>query len=304
MREIMSMFSVILPTYQRAYCIRETISSVISQTCKDWELIVVDNYSTDETEEYVKSFEDTRIRFLQINNNGIIAKSRNHGIAHANGTYLAFIDSDDPWVEEKLMVSKMYLSEGHELVYHDLYIYNGLDKTKTRRMRVARDLERPVLIDLVRKGNGIPTSSVVVKRKLVESVGGFSEDRRLVGIEDYDLWVRISRISNSFYMIDGILGYYTENGSGTLNHALRKRSLDAIQELHRDLHMSICGMTPDWLVVAWCRTLVKGTSRAAIYHCIRFLKERRSTAAKAKLIIIAIASCLNLVLGYAGRKGG
>lgn len=296
------MFSIILPTYQRAYCIRETISSVVSQTCKDWELIVVDNYSTDETEEYVKSFGDARIRFVQINNDGIIARSRNYGISHANGTYLAFIDSDDPWEKEKLMVAKMYLSDGHGLVYHDLHIYNGIDKSKRRRMRLARDLDRPALVDLIRNGNGIPTSSVVVKRKLVEAVGGFSEDRRLVGIEDYDLWVRISGISDSFYMIDQILGYYTENGAGTLNHSLRRKSLNAIQELHKDLHMSICGMTPDWLVVAWCRTLVKETSGASLYHSIRFMKEERSFAAKAKLALIALASLLYLALGYAARK--
>lgn len=296
------MFSIILPTYQRAYCIRETISSVVNQTCEDWELIVVDNYSTDETEEYVKSFGDARIRFIQINNDGVIAKSRNYGILQSNGAYLAFIDSDDPWEEEKLMMAKMYLSEGHELVYHDLHIYNGVDKTKRRRMNVARDLERPVLVDLIKNGNGIPTSSVVVKRKLVEAVGGFSEDRRLIGIEDYDLWVRISRISDRFFMIDQILGYYTDDGAGTLNHSLRRKSLNAIQEVHRDLHMSICGMTPDWLVVAWCRTLMKETSGASLYHSIRFLKEKRSITAKAKLVLIAIASLLCLSLGYAARK--
>ena len=80
--------SVVIPTFNRGYCIERTIKSVIQQTFSDWEIIVVDNYSSDETDELLKNFIGNKIKLLKINNNGIVGKSRNLGISVAQGKYV------------------------------------------------------------------------------------------------------------------------------------------------------------------------------------------------------------------------
>ena len=92
--------SVIVPTYNRGWCVERAIKSILSQTYKNFELIVVDNASTDDTVAKIDSFKDTRIRIVEINNDGIVAKSRNRGIRCSKGKYIAFLDSDDVWHPE------------------------------------------------------------------------------------------------------------------------------------------------------------------------------------------------------------
>ena len=86
-------FSIILPTFNRANLIKRAIQSVLDQKFKNWELIIVDNYSNDSTEEIVKNFSKNNIIFTKFKNQGIIAKSRNYGIKLSKGEYLAFLDS-------------------------------------------------------------------------------------------------------------------------------------------------------------------------------------------------------------------
>ena len=101
--------SVIIPNFNRDYCLGRTIQSVVDQTYKNWELIVVDNNSTDNSIAVVNSFDDPRISVVQINNDGIIARSRNLGIKKEKGEYLAFLDSDDWWEKTKLEKSIVYM---------------------------------------------------------------------------------------------------------------------------------------------------------------------------------------------------
>ena len=94
--------SVIVTTYNRKEYLKETIDSILNQTYKNFELIVVDNYSDFDFLTYIKSFNDNRIRAFQHHNNGIIAVNRNIGIKKAYGEYIAFCDDDDYWVDKKL----------------------------------------------------------------------------------------------------------------------------------------------------------------------------------------------------------
>ena len=96
-------FSIIIPTFNRADKISKAIDSLISQSHPLWEAIIVDNNSIDRTEEIVKSYRDSRIKFFKINNNGIIAKSRNYGIAKSKYDLIAFLDSDDWWNLKKVL---------------------------------------------------------------------------------------------------------------------------------------------------------------------------------------------------------
>jgi glycosyltransferase involved in cell wall biosynthesis len=94
--------SIIIPTYNRADLIGETIQSVIDQSYKSWELIIVDDGSTDDSKNYITKFKDERIRYYTIEHCGILGKVRNVGISHAKGDYIAFLDSDDLWLPQKL----------------------------------------------------------------------------------------------------------------------------------------------------------------------------------------------------------
>lgn len=96
------LISIIVPTYNRAHLIGETIQSVIDQTYKHWELIIVDDGSTDETKKIVDEFNDERIQYLSIEHCGVLGKVRNRGINSSKGDHIAFLDSDDLWLPHKL----------------------------------------------------------------------------------------------------------------------------------------------------------------------------------------------------------
>lgn len=197
--------SIIIPTFNHAHLISRSLQSLIDQTYKDWEAIVVNNFSKDNTVEVVESFGDSRIKLINFNNNGIIAAGRNKGISTASGEYIAFLDSDDWWYKDKLEMSLKYL-ENNDIVYHDLDFCNS--SGLTGKVNKGRKLERPVFDDLILHGNEIINSSVVVRRELVEKVGGLNENPLLFGIEDCDLWIRISQHTEKFHYISNSLGAY------------------------------------------------------------------------------------------------
>lgn len=87
--------SIVIPTYNRAQDLERALKSLLAQTFCDWEALIVDNYSKDNTDELIKSFNDPRMKLFKIHNQGVIAASRNVGIKNAKGGYVAFLDSDD-----------------------------------------------------------------------------------------------------------------------------------------------------------------------------------------------------------------
>ena len=195
--------SIVMPTYNRAYCIEKTIQSVLNQTFEDWELIIVDNNSTDNSIEIIQNIDDDRISIYQVNNKGIIAKSRNLGIYHSNGTYIAFLDSDDLWTLDKLEKSLSTLQLGYDIVYHDLFIISKLPPVNNIfNMLSTRNLHQPVFNDLLLNGNALNNSSVVVRKELIKDIHGFSEEKELVGSEDNVCWIRLSKNTNRFCRID------------------------------------------------------------------------------------------------------
>jgi len=201
--------SVVLPTYNRAYCIKRAISSVLGQTFDSWELIVVDNSSTDGTEEIVRGIDDLRIQYVTINNGGVIAKSRNKAIDLSRGMYVAFLDSDDWWLPEKLELSIELLSKGFDMVYHDLYRMKDYNQNFNNFYRIrSADIESPAMMNLWDYGNVIPTSSVVIRKSVLDHVGLFSESPKLIAVEDYDLWLRVSNYTDLFRRVDKTLGCY------------------------------------------------------------------------------------------------
>ncbi|MBM9577296.1 glycosyltransferase [Leptospira sp. 201903070] len=210
--------SIIIPTFNRATDLERALSSIFKQTFQDWEVLVVDNSSTDNTRAFIESLSDQRISFFEIQNHGVVALSRNVGIKNAKGVFLAFLDSDDWWRPDKLEKSVSILeSKNFDLIYHDLYHVNSFNQFFHFRKEKTRNLEKPVFQDLILNGNGINNSSVVVRKSIVDEVGGLDEDPDLVAGEDFDLWIRVSRKTDRFYRIKECLGYYWVGGGNLTN---------------------------------------------------------------------------------------
>ena len=209
--------SIIMPTFNSETVIIKAIDSVISQSYSNWELIIIDNESIDKTLDSVRNYGEKRIKILKIKNNGIIAKSRNLGIRASKGGLIAFLDSDDWWTENKLSESILQIERGYDFVFHKLKIVNKSKKLLLTTPYHTRKIENSVFEDLLKYGNFIQNSSVVVKKYLLECVNFLSEDSELIAAEDYDCWLKISKITNKYYCINTVLGYYFYDGNGANN---------------------------------------------------------------------------------------
>ena len=296
--------SVIVPTYNRAWCIERAIDSILSQTYKSFEIVVVDNRSTDDTVARLDRFRDSRIRVIEINNGGIVAMSRNTGIGYAKGKYIAFLDSDDVWFPEKLQRCVSKLEGGADICFHWMSEMGG-----KKPMSLTRKLRKPILHDLVANGNAVATSSVVVSRKAFLEIGMFSEDRDLIAIEDYDAWVRLSQITENFECIECLLGEYSLGADGLLGGSegskRRLTTLEGIRRKHSGLHKSILGYTPGWLLNALAKQYLAVDIRKATSCNIECLRSRASIIVKTKACAIqglAVFYCIRTVASQAYRQ--
>lgn len=211
--------SVVIPTYNHARFLRKALESVCGQTFMDWEAIVVNNYSEDDTEAVVASFADSRIRLENFRNNGVIAASRNLGIRLARGKYVAFLDSDDAWYPEKLARVKAALDQGGDLVCHgETWVKNG---TEFRKVCYG-PAEKADYHSLLFERNSISTSAVTVRKDCLEKVGGFSEDPAFAMVEDYELWLKLARAGCRFTFIDEMLGVFNLHDANSSRAVFRQ----------------------------------------------------------------------------------
>lgn len=191
--------SVVVPTHNRADLIGDTLRSVLAQTFPDFEVVVVDNGSTDGTDRVVAVLKDPRIRYYWQQDSGLPANSRNVGIRMARGRYIAFLDSDDLWLPGKLALQIPYMDThpGYAFTCTDAEVFPTTNLLG-RRNRISL-MRRRSIRDLM-CGNFVQTLTVVVRRDCLEAVGGFNEDPRMKAAEDYDLWLRLgSRYSFKYF---------------------------------------------------------------------------------------------------------
>jgi len=185
--------TVIIPTYNRAAIVGRAIRSVLRQTCRDWELIVVDDASTDGTEQVVKSFCEPRIKYIRHDQNRRVSAARNTALRAAQGEYVAFLDDDDEWLAEKLALELEVLRHADPqvgLVYTGKTVFDERGRILQVRMPVEAGWVYEAMLD--RHFIGSP-SRVTVKKEILERVGGFDES--FVNCQDYDLWLRVAKIS-------------------------------------------------------------------------------------------------------------
>ncbi len=204
--------SVIVPSYNAERFIRRCVDSVLSQTFADFELIVIDNYSQDSTLSILNDYSDSRIRIFQVQNNGVIAVSRNLGITNAEGEFVAFLDADDYWVPEKLEhVMAVFIGNSKvDIVCHNLIIKRSDAGDRKVKLGMYNTYH-----DLFVHGNCLSTSAVVMKRKKAVSVNGFDESSNLCLVEDYDFWLMLFRSGCDIVYLDEFLSYYCVHDSNS-----------------------------------------------------------------------------------------
>ena len=228
-------FSVIIPTYNRGHKIGRTLESLNAQIFLDFEVLLCDDGSTDNTEKVVEQFrQHMKFRSLHyfFNENwGGPARPRNNGLGHAAAEWICYLDSDDTWHPEKLQEILPHLTDS-DLIYHDFDLV-GINGLKTRHR--ARTLKQPVFEDLMVNGhNGcIINSGVAIRRDLAQQLGGCRESRLYIGVEDADLWLRASRLTDRFTHIRKPLGtYYTDEGNLTAYNERMVTQLEALFAEH------------------------------------------------------------------------
>ena len=204
------LFTVLIPTYNRSILLHDAVKSVMMQTFKDFELILVDDYSTENIKELADSFNDKRISYMLNTRSKGVAGARNAGIRRARGQWVAFLDSDDIWLPRKLELTQKKISTLDEqtgLIYTG---YAEYDFIGNRKLSVHMPQKQGwIKKDLLYK-NYIGTFSTVVARSdLLKAVDGC--DERMNYSEDLDLYIRIAALSKIDYLKEVLTLYRTAN---------------------------------------------------------------------------------------------
>jgi glycosyltransferase involved in cell wall biosynthesis len=224
------LFSVVIPTYNRALKLKRAIESVLSQSYENFEILVMDDGSTDDTASTVALFRDPRITYKWDQNFGGPAKPRNRGIAIAKGDWICFLDADDWWTTDKLQTCLDCIHDKVDLLYHDLEIVTDKPSLFSRKIIKSWQVKNPVLIDLLMKGNAIVNSSVVVRKSLLEKIGGVDESRDMIASEDYNTWLRIAQVTDRFVYVPRRLGFYLQHAQNISQKDMSGPERRAVQE--------------------------------------------------------------------------
>jgi len=202
----MAKVSVVIPAYNALAFLPETLASVESQSFLDFEVLIINDGSSDGIESWFsQSVTDPRIKLISQVNQGLSA-ARNTGIAHAQGEYIALVDADDTWAATKLEKQVEYLDRNPDIgLVHTWYAMMGMDSNPTGtvfKSRTAGDAHRQLLVQ-----NSIGVASVMARQECFERAGGF--DCELRSLEDWDMWIRISKLYK-IGVIPEVLTFYRQ----------------------------------------------------------------------------------------------
>lgn len=212
--------SIIIPTYNRGYCIARSIDSILAQTYQDYELIIMDDGSTDQTEalvaEYMKRYPN--IHYLKLPQNKGVANARNIGMKEARGDYIAFQDSDDYWHIDKLE-KQMKAMEDVDADYSYTYIRYKVgeeDEFVVPNPEYPLDQMNDNIFPQMLRGNYIGAPTLIMKRACYEQIGDF--DVTLPALEDYDYGLRLSKTFKAAF-VNECLFEATQTEKGITNNA-------------------------------------------------------------------------------------
>ncbi|MDB5145724.1 MAG: hypothetical protein JWQ66_4437 [Mucilaginibacter sp.] len=222
-----------MPAYNAAVFIEEAIDSVLNQSCQSWELIVINDGSTDNTKEIVEAYQlrEHRVKLINQVNKGLGA-ARNSGMECATGEWIAFLDADDSWTPEKLWKQYLFIS-GHAEI--DVLFSDGYTKSNDAPVNlyyhfsVAKGYFKGAeMYKRLFAGNQIPVLSCCVKKEWIEKIGKQYEDKDKSGSEDWDYWLRLAYAGASFYGMTDRLFIYRLHSANMSARTLEQRFSSAM----------------------------------------------------------------------------
>lgn len=227
--------SIILPVYNGEEFIEDAIESVLGQTYENWELIIINDGSTDNSEQIIKNFlSNNRLKYFENHGNKGISSTRNRGLKKSTGEYIAFLDQDDLWEKNKLEVSISHFNNKRDklgLVYSEANILNCTEQSEIIRVSsgAPNGLPRKRFIEKLFLKNFIKSmSQVVISKKTFQEVGLF--DERLSVADDWDLYLRLAG-KFSFQKIPKVLTTIRRHGENTSDEKtleMKRESLEII----------------------------------------------------------------------------
>jgi glycosyltransferase involved in cell wall biosynthesis len=288
--------SVIIPTYNRADLLPRAIQSVINQTYKDWELLIIDDGSTDNTKEIVEGFikKDSRIKYFYEENSGAPGRPKNFGIQKSNGKYIAFLDSDDEWLPEKLerQISVFKLDDNIGLVSCEAFIADQ-DGNIVDRIRMDQVPVGGVLPEILLKDFMFSCSSIVIPKSVFEHIGLRDENPEIGIAEDREYELRIATNGYKFIVIHEPLFKYFVHGNNItrkgVGHSLHY-AMAAYKYIHVFEHYGLDGI---------CLTRM-GTGYLKIGDVKNAKKYFKMALSKKHIGFKAVFGC---ILCYCGRIG-
>jgi glycosyltransferase involved in cell wall biosynthesis len=229
-------FSVIIPTYNRVNILSRSINSVIRQTYKNFELIIVDNGSTDNTQQWMDStYQDDRLTYHYQEGSGSPAGPRNTGISLAKGKWVCLLDSDDRWDKNKLrcVFDVIQASTNVDVVCHNENVYYETDDSIGQVLKygpTSKNMYKEMLIF----GNRLSTSATSMRIGFLKDNNlKFNESSELATVEDYDLWLNLAKCNANFVFLSESLGFYTVGESNMIaNSNLFCANLQNLLRLH------------------------------------------------------------------------
>jgi len=224
--------SVVIPVYNRTWELQRALQSLLDQTFKHFEVIVCDDGSTQDVHSVVAPFiGPLHLAYRRIDNSGGPARPRNVAISMAHGDWISFLDSDDWWDRDRMATVVAALDDSVDLLYHPLRFVAIPGRPSRRGMQraVGTRMRCDALRHMALFGNPIPNSAAVVRRSLLDSIGGICEDRSIVAYEDFDTWLRLVEIGARIRFLDRTLGSYWIGADG----------ISAISERQIEKHVAL-----------------------------------------------------------------
>ena len=225
--------SVMVLTYNRSGLLKESINSILNQTFKDFELLVIDNYSTDNTEEVVKSFKDERIKYFKNKNHGLLAVNRNFAIENSNGEFIAICDDDDLWLPEKLerQLKEFEKDEVTGLVCTNGFYFGETDENKI----MSKPKDEYISFEKMLPRSEIICSSAMVKKSVLDDIGKFDENPKIFTGEDYELWLRLVQKYKIKYIGEPLVKYRIHSGALQKEFLAGDKSIKVAKEIYNGL---------------------------------------------------------------------
>lgn len=239
--------SIIVPVYNGIKYISKTLDTLLNQSFECFEVLLINDGSTDTSLDFIKelSEKDKRIRVLDKVNGGI-ANARNHGINLAKAEFIAFCDQDDFWEPEKLAKQMPLFTNVNVGLVYSLITKEVTAPFKSQTVIKAQNGRGSVFDSLIRE-NLVPTCSVIVRKSIIDRVGGFNEKKDLMGVDDWDVWLRVSLVADFDFVPEPLAThiYHGENYSAN-NNLMHNAELLCLVELRKFILKRNLNVDADW----------------------------------------------------------